>query len=74
VKDVKRRRAATWFLTHIRDVRLQVCADEEEHRSARAGQRKDIDVRGAGSGGVVKITTMREREFHNQNVTADGGR
>ena len=32
-KDISRSSAATWFLTHIRDVRRQLRADEEELRA-----------------------------------------
>ncbi len=44
-KDVSRSSAATWFLTHIREVRRQVRADEEELRAAVGWKRDEIDVR-----------------------------
>ncbi len=45
-KDASRSSAATWFLTHIRDVRRQLHADEVELRAATAWEGDDIDVRG----------------------------
>jgi hypothetical protein len=44
-KDVSRSSAATWFLTHIREVRRQHRADEEELKTAPAWEAEDIDVR-----------------------------
>ncbi len=44
-KDVSRSSAATWFLTHIREVRRQHNADEEELRAAAAWEGHEIDVR-----------------------------
>jgi hypothetical protein len=44
-RDVSRSSAATWFLTHIREVRRQHRADEQELRAAAAWEAEGIDVR-----------------------------
>lgn len=44
-KDVSRSSAATWFLTHIREVRRQHKADAEELRASVAWEAEAIDVR-----------------------------
>jgi hypothetical protein len=72
-KDVNRRSVATWFLTHIRDVRLQH-RDEEELRAAGGGHAEEIDLREPGPGRVIKLTPARQEGISHPNRHADGGR
>jgi hypothetical protein len=71
-KDINRRSAATWFLTHIRDVRLQL-RDEEELRAAGGRPGDEIDLREPGPGGVISLTTVREEGIARRSRHADGG-
>ena len=74
VKDINRSRAATWFLTHIRAVRLQRRADEAELRAAKAWERDDIYKQGPAPGPTLKTRAGgTEDEIELRGTAADGG-
>jgi hypothetical protein len=71
-KDVNRSSAATWFLTHIRAVRLQARADEAL-RAAKSWKGDVIDARGLAGRAASKTTPAQTPEVGLHATAADGG-